>query len=81
MFAEGSEGLVHELMDRRRAGRFGICEPRPVAILGLEMIHRVHLRTVQTTLSPRSRSCSILWRPKPLFAPVIGQGVITLQSV
>ena len=51
MFAEGSEGLVQDLMDRRRAGRVGICEPRRFAILGLEMIHRVHLRTAK----PRCR--------------------------
>ncbi len=30
-------------------------------------------RTVPETRSPRARSCSVMWRPKPLFTPVINQ--------
>jgi hypothetical protein len=41
--AELGEGLVYDLMDRRRVGHVEMGEPQQVAILGLEIIHRVHL--------------------------------------
>ena len=47
---------------RKRSGCFSV-----------EVLDGRGLRTVPMTWSPRSRSCSVRWRPKPLLMPVISQ--------
>jgi hypothetical protein len=70
--AKVSESLVHDLMDLRRVAHIEMGELQPVAILSLEIILCVHL-TDGPGDAAALKKFSVMWRPKPLFTPVINQ--------
>jgi len=69
--AEVGESVAHDPLDSGPVRHIQMVQPQEIAVLLLEIVHRIHLAVVPATRSPRARSCSVITRPKPLFTPVI----------